>query len=418
MDCVVSKLLALTRGVCLQVPCKDSTRPSSHVAHHADQKVLRILHVASFSGNIGDIAQTEGLRHSLNKTFSRKITLVFEPIEIRHFYKSWNEASFGMDFATLANCYDAVIFGGGGFFDMKISSSQTGTTIDMSESVLKSIKVPIIFYAMGCNQMWDPDRECADKFRHFLDALFQRKNCLISVRNDGSLEVIRDFIGQEYSSRIFEIPDPAFFFELHDDFSRTVSALIAPQFRHIALCFAGDYSDLRYGKHSLFAQTMARALETIVQQNDDVRLLFVPHVHCDLEIITQVFSHLPDKTRRLRTQIAPLLHQNSAAQYIYTMYDQCELAISNRFHGVVVPLSMRKKVIAYCDKITKKVPSIVAKMNQKGLIYTHSDDLKGFIDKINANLADGYSSSTDAKIKDLFEENHKFLLAFESILPK
>lgn len=268
--------------------------------------------------------------------------------------------------------------------------------------------------------MWDPDRACAEKFRCFLDALFLRKNCLVSVRNDGSLEVIRDFLGQPYSSRIFEIPDPAFFFELRGDFSSTISSLLVPGSRYIALCLAGDYAELRYGKVSLFVKAMANALEAIVQHNNDIRLLFVPHVHCDLEVITQVFANLPDKTRRLRTQIAPLLHQNSAAQYVYTMYDQCELAISNRFHGVVVPLSMRKKVIAYCDKITKKVPAVVSKMDQPELMYSHEDNLEGFVEKVKANLADKCTSThtMDTKMDQLSEVNHKFLDAFESILPR
>ena len=197
-----------------------------------------------------------------------------------------------------------------------------------------------------------------------------------------------------------------------------------PGTRNIALCLAGDHAGKRYGEISLFGKRLADALEAIVGSSEDIRLVFVPHVHCDLELIVQVFAHLTDKTRRLRTQIAPLLHQNSAAQFIYTIYNKCDLIVSNRFHGVVVPLSMGKNVIAFCDKITKKVPSVVAKLGQQNVIFSHKDDdLKGFVEKVSNILYCGCSTSSHSHTKDglhdhLMETNQVFLDEIESILPK
>ena len=74
---------------------------------------MRILHIASFNGNIGDNASHIGLRNIL-KTLG--VIATIDQIEIRRFYKNYSlfdKQSFDEDFVKMANQYDLVVFGGG-----------------------------------------------------------------------------------------------------------------------------------------------------------------------------------------------------------------------------------------------------------------------------------------------------------------
>ena len=56
---------------------------------------MKVLQLASFSGNIGDNAHVSGLRNCLQQHLGSDLT--FHDLEIRRFYKSWNEANFDSD---------------------------------------------------------------------------------------------------------------------------------------------------------------------------------------------------------------------------------------------------------------------------------------------------------------------------------
>lgn len=78
--------------------------------------MFKILHVASFVGNIGDNASHMGL-HNILKSIV-KIPFTIDEMEIRRFYKNYNlpdKMMFDSQFVHLANCYDLLIIGGGWF---------------------------------------------------------------------------------------------------------------------------------------------------------------------------------------------------------------------------------------------------------------------------------------------------------------
>lgn len=345
---------------------------------------MNILQLASFSGNIGDNAHVDGLRHSLQQHLQADLT--FEDLEIRRFYKSWNEARFDREFAEKVNQYDALIIGGGGFFDMNFSSSVTGTTIDLPNEVLDAIQAPIIFYGLGCNQLQDPEKECIVKFRAFLDKVLAEDKCLVSVRNDGSLDVIEKHVGKTYSERIHEIPDPGFFFQLDDTYTNMYDSLLKEGECYMGICIAGDEAQSRYGNEEQFAIEMGKALQTILESNPGLNLVFFPHIYQDLEITYGILKHLPDQTRRLKTLVAPCFQGSHAEQYIFSLYKKCDLVISNRFHGVVVPVALGIPPIAFCDLATRKVNKLIEKINLPEYKYAYSQDLTDLPDFVGGLL--------------------------------
>jgi hypothetical protein len=43
-----------------------------------------------------------------------------------------------------------IVFGGGGFLDYFVEDNDTGTTLNISKSLLDSIKTPILLISVGC----------------------------------------------------------------------------------------------------------------------------------------------------------------------------------------------------------------------------------------------------------------------------
>ena len=86
---------------------------------------LRVLHLASFSGNIGDNANHMGFRPWFADQVGRNVE--WTNCEIREFY--WKERAFDADFVVLANSFDALVIGGGNYFELWVENSPTGTSI-------------------------------------------------------------------------------------------------------------------------------------------------------------------------------------------------------------------------------------------------------------------------------------------------
>jgi len=73
---------------------------------------VKVLHLASFEGNLGDNANIESLQAAL----SRELGLgPFTPLEMREFY--WKERCFDSDFAERANESDPLLISGVNSFD-------------------------------------------------------------------------------------------------------------------------------------------------------------------------------------------------------------------------------------------------------------------------------------------------------------
>lgn len=79
-----------------------------------DQKRVRALHIASFNGNAGDVANHLGFRRTMEEDTGFKID--YTNFEIRQFYQSWG-GKFDDDFIKYANTFDVVIFGGAVFLN-------------------------------------------------------------------------------------------------------------------------------------------------------------------------------------------------------------------------------------------------------------------------------------------------------------
>ena len=90
------------------------------------KQTLRVLHLASFAGNIGDLANHAGARRMLAERLG--FALKFTDLEIREFY--WKQRSFDDAFVAYANSFDLLIIGGGNYFELWVDHSAHPGRVD------------------------------------------------------------------------------------------------------------------------------------------------------------------------------------------------------------------------------------------------------------------------------------------------
>lgn len=315
------------------------------------KKKLKVLHVASFIGNVGDNANHKGSRilRELYLDFDFDITQK----EIREFY--WKEWKFNSaEFVEESNQYDLIMIGGGNYFELWVENSETGTSVDMSIDYLKQIKTPILFYSLGCDIGQGVPEQNIIKFREFLDYLSEDNRYFISVRNDGALNNIRSIYGSRYDGKVSEIPDGGFFTKVEN----IEHFEIEKDKYNILINIAGDMPETRFpdedGKITYidFIKNLAKMIEELaIEYQDKVNIIFVPHIFRDIKTIYDVIEQINDKIRRNCIKVAPYLIGDKGHDYIFSLYNQSDLILGMRFHSNVCAYALKKNVIGLVNYI-------------------------------------------------------------------
>jgi len=301
---------------------------------------MKILHVASFCGNIGDNASHLGLYAILHRIVGQ---FKVDQLEMRDFYKNRpldERRYFDGNFAALANKYDLLIFGGGGFLDYWVENSASGTTIDMTIENLAKIKVPTLFASMGSHPHKTVPEGNIEKFRHFLTAIGEKPNMRVLPRNDGSIDRIKSILGETEAGKFREILDNGFFFEPANTGRYTG---IAPG-KYIAWNITTDQLQMNKSLQKQeaaenFYQNIARTIIALAKTSD-LSHVFVPHIGADINAIAKLFAYLPDDLMRRRIVIAPYGQGDEAAKFAFNVYRESHVTIGTRFHANVCSLAM------------------------------------------------------------------------------
>lgn len=241
---------------------------------------MRILHIAAFEGNIGDNASHLGFYNILGKILGKYDV---EQLEIRKAYKNYNSDDkliFDSNFANLANTYDLLVFGGGGFLDYWVKDSINGTTIDIDFDILEQIKTKVLITSVGCNPHKEVPQENYAKFEAFLNYVKKSKNIQIALRNDGSVDsIIKDF-GKEYLEGVVEILDHGYFYEPSSTNTLPIEG------DYVALNITDDQLTMK-GGIDYNRDWYYQELESLIQSlaNAGFKVVLVPHIHQDIEAI-------------------------------------------------------------------------------------------------------------------------------------
>lgn len=299
--------------------------------------LLKILHVASFTGNIGDNANHVGFVRQLKSNIDKDFE--FTKFEIREVY--WGRKSFDSDFVDLANSHDLVVVGGGNYFELWVENSATGCSFDIDLDLLSLIKTPLVFNALGVDPAQGASSLALDKFRKFLDVVISNDHMLLSCRNDGSIKALQQIVGEQYASEFYHVPDAGFFTEV-DDYDHPEIMLDK---KNVVFQVAGDMLEDRFPNSSSecisyddFVKGLSNVAVRLCEMGSNI--ILVPHIYSDLRVISDLISVLPDDLRRRYIKVAPYLTGNLGQSYIFDLYKKSDLVLGMRFHANVCAIGL------------------------------------------------------------------------------
>ena len=294
---------------------------------------INVLHLASFNGNIGDNANHNGFYNTLKKTCRHELNVT--ELEIREFY--WKQKFFDSTFIDYSNQFDVLIIGGGNYFELWVEHSPTGTSVMIDPELFKKIKIPVIFNALGVDPRKGASQECCNKFRHFLDIIFEDNKNLVSMRNDGSMKNLIKYIGQEYADKFLWTPDAGINLQ-------NIKETTHPTQPYLAVNIAGDMLDLRFpnssdNSYSQFINDIAATITNAIDNGLVNEAVLIPHIFRDIQSIGELLEVLPDHIRRKHITVAPLLNGTGCEEKIFGLYQHAKITLAMRFHANLCSIS-------------------------------------------------------------------------------
>lgn len=308
---------------------------------------MNVLHLASFGGNYGDILNHQGFYKTIGEALRFDNV---KRIEIRRFYKNASENErlfFNEDFANEINAHDLFVIGGGGFFDAKWAYSSTGTTIDMNDTFIDSIKIPVIVNGMGYHEYFEETTpEICKKFISFIEKVV-KKGWFISFRNDGSLKRFQDRYKNKFDNYIIEVPDNGFF---GVDKETIKDNPIIKEKTTIGLCITNDLFTKDYNGKLTTGNFNKKIINVLIELSEQYQLMLFAHTPDDVSRIGDIFNNLPNSVKRYNIVISPYCPYGENSVYeMARYYNACDIIVGMRFHSLIMGLQLRKPTIALAN---------------------------------------------------------------------
>jgi len=384
---------------------------------------MNILHVANFSGNVGDNANHNGLRCKLSEVFTEDTH--YDELDMRRFYKNYdgkNKLYFDSDFVKLANKYDLVIIGGGNFFEVWLEDSSTGCTIDMSPEIVASLSTKVLFFGLGFDRNKGYSKQTLTHFLEFIKSLQNKNKFMVTIRNDGSLEQFIDSYGIEHTKLIHKVPDGGFFVSP----KKNMPLLLPEDCNNIILSLAIDMPSVRYGKENeesgqkYLIDSFVTYIKSMINSKPNILFTLMPHIFTDLNIINQVIGLLPDHIIRNHISVGPYLVGTGAENVIFSNYQAADLVIAMRFHANVCPISMGVPTIGIGTY--KKITDLYKELSLDDRLIVargrdFSEELLTKTKFIFSNKEKVIKENADVMLK-INNEMANFLVAFNSFITK
>ncbi len=370
-----------------------------------DMKKLRVLHLASFVGNIGDNANHLGFHRKIAAAL--KFSLEFTQLEIRDFYRGTR--AYDDQFVDYVNTFDLFIVGGGNYFELWPTNSPSGTSVGFSIEQLARFNCPVLFNALGIDIGQGIGVGSREKFRNFLDYCLKSPRVFISVRNDGAIENVKKIFGDYYANRILQVPDSGFFLE-----TKLASIPYRDNKPWVGINVASDMPEIRYSRFGI-ESFMNNIRDLVVWLSEGgYKSVFLPHIPTDFYFIYEILSGLKnDKILRENVVIAPVHQGDSGLFSSLNYYSNCSHLIATRFHsnifGIVLgipticlntyiqlenlyhELKLPEQLIGVND------PNFIGQLKAKFLKYESPDQCNNLITRYaeigheNENSAEKYS---------------------------
>lgn len=325
---------------------------------------MKILHLASFSGNLGDVYSHAGISTYFD---TRNITNVYR-IEIRRIYQNYN-APDKISFNDVLNLlirdtFDCLFIGGGGFLDYWLPGTSTGTTFDVNYELMDKVHKPMIFSSLGAFPHKDVPVENHDKFIRFAEYLSRNKYVSLMFRNDGSLTSINKQFPNLDCSNFADGGDHAFLYA-----AKEVN-LATTRGRYICVNIGPDQLSLKSAFRTgpiMPDEYFKKFAKLLVELSDkhDCEIIFIPHLYSDIEAARLICSYLPDIFLRNRFSIAEYDPLGRNLDYILAFYRASVFNICGRLHSnimsicsknLTLSLAILDRVSALADQFDNALP--------------------------------------------------------------
>lgn len=300
---------------------------------------MRILHVASFLGNIGDNFNHYGTRSLLEEKLG---SIEWSEIEIRETFR--RNYAFDENFADYCNTFDAVIFGGGNFFELWVDYSVNNTSANIAQNVIDKINVPFYFYALGVDPGMGVTDEGVSKFMEWVEYLKSKDNFHLSTRNDGAHKTLKKYFQEGFDNYFSHLVDGGFLV----DTDKITYEIKDQTFEYIGINVAGDMLDIRFDgevSYNEFIKEFSSHLNEILKENDSYKILLIPHIFRDYKVVFDILDAVNDTYRRERIDVAALSQGDSGMIDVINSYNKCSIVLANRFHSNVIGLILKKNVL-------------------------------------------------------------------------
>lgn len=381
---------------------------------------MHVAHLASFAGNIGDILSHRGFREWFQTNTRSEI--YWTNFEIRDIYRK--TSSFAKLREQLKD-FDALIVGGGNYFELWPENTSTGTSIDFDLNFLQTNETPIFFNALGVDDGQGIGESAKQNFEAFFNEIHTNPRYLVSVRNDGSLETLNAFLGKDLG--VCEVPDHGFFGVAQ----QSINTKTKKRQLRVGINIAQDMPEIRFKNFQSedeFFQVFARQMATISIQNPEVEFTFIPHVFSDLAAISRVMRSLPDQIRRESCRVAPLDTTQESGMSSFSDYDLCDIVIANRFHSNVYSIAQGIPTIALSNypqiqKTLDKISAPYIVLQEASNVETLSSlpltfsKMRG---SLNESFVESFNSLNKALVssRENFEPQLQSWLAMNDLNPK
>jgi hypothetical protein len=295
---------------------------------------VRVAHLASFQGNIGDQLSHLSFRKWFESLFQEPIS--WRDLEIRDSFRGI--VSVREMLQNSLPFVDMIVIGGGNFWELWPRDTATGTSIDLSVSDITSLGKPVFFNSLGIDTGQGVSAKALN-FPAYLEDLLVQERFFVTVRNDGAIQNMEEHFGWA-EDEVRCLPDHGFF--AFDDFIKT-----GKDDSVVAINFATDMPKIRFS-HSTETEQLA-ALARGIEVLDDFGIRsfrLVPHIWRDLEAVVSLLSMLPDRIVREKIDVEALSTTSRiSAVSKFQAYESASMVIATRFHSNVAGIATGSKLL-------------------------------------------------------------------------
>lgn len=313
-----------------------------------------LLHlVNAHSTNIGNGALIEGTERVLGEDAR---------CELDWRREAWDDYTFELkafdrEFVALVNRHDALLVNGAVAINGRVYLRNAGMRFDLPLELWGEIRKPVIFYGISYRHWRGQPFHHLDRFKEAVRVIQANPKMLLGVRNDGTLEWLRDTMAIDVE-RIAVVPDPAVFVPYDRDAP-------VPEFeasrRNVIVALNDEDCLQRYaepGSRMRVLKGIAGALTRMLQRWD-LNIVLAPHYFDDHRMIADLIDLCPPRLAHQRMISSGLARVANTRQF-YGRYARADLVIAMRVHSMspsiglgvpMVPLVTQDRMVDFLGDV-------------------------------------------------------------------